>query len=329
MLPALVVLWLAAPEAQPRHRAAIAAWATSQGFEAADPAPTGAPAYPEQAAEEAERLLEEARETGPSARESFERLDAVLAAHPELPQAGWLLAERYALEAQTLPREPGATARPELARRRQAIEGRRASIFGATAQGGAPEASLAPLALTPPRPGDEVWLDGVPIQNGERVASGKHLAQVFRGDTRILAQWVDLESPPRLSFADTTPACAQADLSGTRAGAVAPRAAPGVSCASWAVATLDASGALLVSLCRGSSCEAWQSRAESGGTRADPDRASTGERSWPAWVTWSAVGVGVAAGAALVLWRTGALDHETRATQFVFTGPAAAATLHF
>jgi hypothetical protein len=329
MLPALVVLWLAAPETQPRQHAAIAAWAASRGFEAADPAPTSAPAYPEPTAEEAERLLEEARETGPSARGTFERLDTVLAAHPELPQAGWLLAERYALEAQTLQHESGATAHPELARRRQAIEGPRASVFGATAQAGAAEASLAPLALTPPRPDDEVLLDGVPVQNGELVASGKHLAQVFRGATRILAQWVDLESPPQLVLGDTTPACAQADLSGTRAGAVGPRAAPGVGCANWAVATLNASGALLVSLCQGSSCEAWQSGAEAGGALARIDQASTSERAWPSWVTWSAVGVGVAAGTALVLWRTGAFDHKSRATQFVFTGPAAAATLRF
>jgi hypothetical protein len=328
MLPALVVLWLAAPEAQPRQRAAIAVWAKSQGFEAVAPAASGAPVYPERAAEEAERLLEEARETGPGGRRAFERLDTLLAAHPELPQAGWLLAERYALEAQTLQREPGAAPHPELARLREAIEGPRAPVFGATSPAGA-EDSRAPLTLTPPRPGDEVVLDGVPVQDGELVASGRHLAQVFRGETRIFARWVDLESPPRLTFADTTPACVQADLSGTRAGASGPRAAPGVSCANWAVALPDASGALLVSLCRGSSCAAWQSRSEPGAERAATDQASSGERPWPTWVTWSAIGVGVAASAALVLWRTGAFDREPAATQFVFTGPAAAATLHF
>jgi hypothetical protein len=42
-------------------------------------------------------------------------------------------------------------------------------------------------------------------------------------------------------------------------------------------------------------------------------------------VTWSAIGLGAAAGTALLLWRTGAFENRTPATEFVFTGPSAAA----
>src|SRR5690606_12727429 len=111
-----------------------------------------------------EALLEEARAAtaAPGTPSALERAEALLLEHPELPQAAWLLAERFAIEAQ-LPGGAGdaaAARRRELALRAQELEGARAQPAGA-----APLPAAAPVsALTAPagaRPNDRVFVDGV------------------------------------------------------------------------------------------------------------------------------------------------------------------------
>lgn len=335
MLPALVVLWLAAPAQQPEERARIADWAAGRGFVAAAPGASALPSYTDDVAREAEALLEEARAATPSALGAFERLDALLTAHPELPQASWLLAERYALEAQYRARDGTADPGPrqELTRRSGELEGTRAAAFGAQARG----TELArqptePLQIAGIRPKDEVLLDGTQAATGSPVSRGRHHVQVFRERVLVWAGWVELDSPPRLTVPDTTSPCSTPDLSGTVLAVAAPVAAPGVHCAEWAVAAPAPAGGLRLALCHAARCEAWEYLASplaTQGPRAAESASPHTERPWPAWVTWGAVGLGAAAGTALVLWRTGAFASRTPSTEFVFTGPSTAAALRF
>jgi len=326
MLPPLVVLWLAAPVAEAEYQGQVAQWAAERGFRPVAPESSPHVAYDAAAALQIESLLEDAKTTAPGAAGVFEQLDRLLAEHPELPQAGWLLAERYALEARELARE-GADRAQELTRRSSALEGARATAFGAE-PGPVPSAlpELQPLQLLGARPRDEVCIDGSPLSPGRHLAPGRHHVQLLRARTRVWAGWVDVGSPARVAVPDPTPACHELDLLDTELTSAAPTPAPGVLCERWAIASPDDSGGLRLSLCQGSRCSPWEVQNHGLSARASTAEAPAAERGGlPAWVTWGALGVGVAVGGALVLWRTGAFEPASHSTEFVFTGPTAAA----
>jgi hypothetical protein len=329
MLPALVVLWLAAPGAQPEYRGAIAQWAAERGYRPVAPEVSTGAAYDAAAALQIETLLEEAKTTAPGSAKVFEQLDRLLAEHPELPQAAWLMAERYALEAQQRAREalPGGNAAQDLTLRSSELEGARAAAFGAEAmlKPSAPPAHQ-PLQLLGVRPRDELSIDGSPLFPGRQLAPGRHHVQLWRARTSVWAGWVEVGSPARVQIDDPTPACHELDLLDTELTALAPAPAPGVRCNSWAVASLDATGGLRLARCQGSRCSAWEVQSHSAATRNGTTEASAAERSGlPGWVPWAALGAGVAVGTSLVLWRTGVFTPASDSTEFVFSGPTAAA----
>jgi len=329
MLPALVVLWLAAPAAQPEYRAELAQWAAERGYRPVAPEVRASAAYDAAAAHQIETLLEDAKTTAPGSANLFEQLDRLLAGHPELPQAAWLMAERYALEAQQRAREAsaGGNAAAELARRSSELEGARATAFGAEASLETPAApEYEPLQLVGMRPRDELSIDGSPLIPGRQLAPGRHHVQLWRAHTSVWAGWIDVGSPARVQIPDPTPACHELDLLGTELTALAPTPAPGVRCNSWAVASPDDSGGLRLSRCQGSRCSAWEVQSHSTATPGATAEAPAVERNGlPGWVTWGALGAGVVAGTALVLWRTGVFEPASDNTEFVFTGPTAAA----
>jgi len=326
MLPPLVVLWLAAPVAEAEYHEEIAHWAAERGFRPLAPESSPQLPYDAAAALQIESLLEDAKTTAPGSASVFERLDRLLAEHPELPQAGWLLAERYALEARELARE-GADRARELTLHSSELEGARATAFGAE-PGPVPSAvpERQPLQLLGARPRDEVCIDGSPLSPGRHLAPGRHHVQLLRARTRVWAGWVDVGSPARVVLPDPTPACHELDLLDTDLTSPAPTPAPGVLCERWAVASPDDSGGLRLSMCQGSRCGAWQVQSHGPPTPGATAEAPAAERDGlPAWVTWGALGVGVAVSGALVLWRTGAFEPASHSTEFVFTGPTAAA----
>ncbi|HEU4579312.1 MAG TPA: hypothetical protein VFS67_13700 [Polyangiaceae bacterium] len=325
MLPPLVVFWLAAPSGTDAH-AAVQRWAADHGYRPVAALAAPAPAYDEAVAQEIETLLEDARSLAPGSGGSFERLDQLLSLHPELPQAAWWAAERYALEAQLRGRAGDTDGGPEgeLSRRGLALEGPRAPLAGADA---APSGALPPalpLQLRELRPRDELLLDGEPAASGQQIVPGRHQAQLFRAQRQVWSSWVELGSPPVLLVPDTSPACSESDLWGTERGAQGPLPAPGVRCAAWAVANLRNGSELELALCQGSRCGAWERRNLGiGGAPALATEAT--QPPVPAWVSWGAIGLGAAASTLLVLWQTGVFDRTAPATQFVFTGPTGSA----
>lgn len=342
MLPALVVLWLGTEPELAAHRAEVAAWAGARQARATLLRPT-APSYDGALADRIEALLEEARAAtaAPGTPSALERAEALLLEHPELPQAAWLLAERFAIEAQ-LPGGAGdaaAARRRELALRAQELEGARAQPAGA-----APLPAAAPVsALTAPagaRPNDRVFVDGVARApagapaagvggaapgDGAPLAPARHHVRVTRAGLPVWSGWLRLDGPGAESFSDPTPACSALDLADVAVHDDAPAPAPGVRCPRWAAARVSPSGGLAIAECSRSRCAAWQL---AGGPARDEDpRAGVAAEAgaWPSWATWSLVGAGALVATGLVLWRAGAFERDAPATEFVFTGPSAAA----
>lgn len=332
MLRPLVLLWLAAPNALPHHRPDISRWAAAQGFgPVAEPRGAMQIPYDDAAASQIEALLEEARTAPSEVAGVFEHLERLLTMHPHLPQAAWLSAERYALQAQAEARGAGGAGglrAEELEGRSVQLEGPRASPFGQATSlaGDVPQPGEgARLHVEGIRPRDHVFVNGLPLATEASAEPGYHHVQVFRGDTRLWAGWLELGSPPRLSIDDPTIPCSELDLAGVTAGPGAPATAPGILCEEWAVARPNPLGGVDVAACHGSECTAWAHRPVVGLELADGAQGPRASEGLPSWVTWSAVGVGAAATVGLVLWRSGAFERSDAATEFVFTGPTAAA----
>lgn len=324
MYPALVVLWLGTPPALAEPLPEVTRWAAQRGYRAVTVPMTPDPPYAEGAVLEIEGLLEEARRLTPGAAQ-LARLDQLLEQHPELPQAGWWLAERYALERQQAveARAPATSSRLEL--QRAALEGPRAETAAAgAAPAPSPATPLAALELLGLRPRDQLVLDGEPWSAGAAVAPGRHHAQLFRARRRVWAGWLELHSG-QVRLPEVSAACTDLDLLGTEYAADAPRPAPGVQCPVWAAAHPRA-GQVELALCRADRCEPWQARSRVPhlASSATSNAGAPSERV-PAWVTWGALGLGAAASTALVLWQAGVFDRSPPTTEFVFTGPSAGA----
>lgn len=146
MLAALVVVWLGTEPELAERRTDLAAWASAHELRAEVLRPSG-PGYDAELVERVEGLLEEAR-AATAAEPSpgpLERAEALLLEHPELPQAAWLLAERFAIEAHALD-AASAARRQELVERARALEGARAEPVGAALPAAA---NAAPAATAP------------------------------------------------------------------------------------------------------------------------------------------------------------------------------------
>lgn len=335
MLRPVVLLWLAAPSSLPAHRADISTWAAAHGLgPIADPAVTARAPYDEDAVSKIEALLEEARAASTATAGVFEQLEQLLSLHPELPQAAWLSAERHALRARAAARggEPGSRVQ-ELELRATRLEGQRAQAFQAAVAAPATDSREPAVALEVAglRPNDRVFVDGTPASAHGAPEPGQHHVQVFRGDARLWAGWIDLGSPARLHVQDPTIACSDLDLAGVEAGLERPTPDAGVLCEAWAVARPSPFGGTDVALCRASHCSLWERRpapnARRRGSAVDSGPLTTTPQAperLPAWLTWSAVGVGALTTVGLVLWRAGAFERSEPGTEFVFTGPTAA-----
>jgi hypothetical protein len=342
MLRSLVVLFLSASGESRELPAALVTRLATLGHRAVVPAAAApSPGYDERLISEIENALEQARTNTAEPRGVFTRVDELLFAHPELPQAAWLMAERHALEAQLHARAGDAAAAAVATERAQLLEGRRGAAAGSTETSApipsapAPHATLTrgaagSLIHTGARPADEVWLDGAVLSPGTEVRPGQHHVQLFRAQRRIAAAWVDVSANLQLHLEQPSTSCDELDLLGTAAGTGQPEPLPGVRCGEWAAARQTASGALEFAFCRGSSCEPWQAVPQLHVAANSPARASRApaaeadERSDSPWLTWSLVGVAAAGATGLILWQAGAFDDTAPATEIVFTGPSAA-----
>jgi hypothetical protein len=333
MFGAIVVLWLGSDVQLTERRADIDAWAHARQLHA-ELLPPGAERYDAALADEVEALLEEAR-TLPAAAatpDALQRAETLLLEHPELPQAAWLLAERYAIEAHALAASDDASAarRAELGGRALELEGVRAVAAGVTPWPS--RAAVVPGVPAPSgaRPHDRVFIDAVAVETDGApllLTPGRHHARVARGALPVWSGWITLEPGRVEPLPDPSPPCSPLDLADVDVGSSAPAPAPGVRCGRWAVARPGLRGGVDVAECAGSRCGVWQ---RGGVVRNEVaagalDAVAPERDGWPSWATWSLIGASALAVTGVVLWQIGAFERDAPGTEFVFTGPSASA----
>ncbi len=307
------------------------------GHRAAPPAAAAPrPGYDDGVVAEVENALEQARTNTAEPQGVFTRVDELLSAHPELPQAAWLMAERYALEAQLHTSAGDDVAAAAAVERAQLLEGRRDAAAGSrppspSAQHSGPAPNSLPSARRGgARPADELIVDGIALGQDIEIHPGQHHVQLFRAQRRIAAAWVEVGADRRLPIEVPGTSCDELDLLGTRVGDARPEPLLGVTCDAWAAARENASGGLEFAFCKGSSCEPWQTvpkpqlAASAAATAPRPHAAEADAHAGSPWLTWSLVGLAAVGATGLVLWQTGAFDEPAPATKIVFTGPSAA-----
>jgi hypothetical protein len=322
---------------------ALTAWARAHGVRLALPRDERPPAIPEDARsaaelrDEVERWLDRVRDAiagrdADAAERGLATAESALRAHPELPQASWLMAEVERARASRFRRVPPVDeeAADRAWMRAEALDGGRVAGVGERAAATHPaEATLVfdrlPAIAT-------LQLDGRPQPaRSDRVATheGPHAVRVTWGDAAVWAGWID--APSGSSTLHLTvpapPPCSQSDVD--LATLVSSKNVPttvdaaGVRCASWATALPGSRPtSVLVASCDAGRCGAlleWNAPSPGSWTWSPP--AERPHAGWPSWATWGLVGAGaVIATSVVVVVATGVLQAPAAETRFVTGG---------
>ena len=311
----------------PTQRRAITAWAQSHLLSVATPThetATVTTGYDPKLVERLEELLEQARVSAGSldealALEQLEQAEALIYAHPELPQAAFLLAEAAAQQA-ALAEHSGAARLAQIQRLRAAtLEGERVRPYAAAAEVHATSsdttASPAPgardVAITGLVPGDELIWNGTTLATTSlTVPIGEHHVQVLRDAALLWAGFLMVhgaDTEIRIPLAPPAP-CSRADLS--RAGVHHDRVigAEQVRCPLWAIARPAAGKGIDVALCRQAECGSLMNWQEGFGEPLVRPLHEAHPWQLPSWAGYVAAGVGAAAATGFILWQSGAFE---------------------
>jgi hypothetical protein len=299
---ATTVVWVA-PAGNERPALADHAldeWGRSRGIELVQPTRerTARLHVDESLADSVEDELEKARDASSAldvdgAERSLARAEAILREHPELPQGAWLMAEverGWARRWASVPPKELDRASRAWARAR-GLDGGREPGLGEVASPEAEENVSFHLSLD----GEgEVLLDGRPVALGDvKSTPGEHQLTITRKGTLVWAGWIGVGEGSIVRVAPPDPpSCSAEDFS--RVLTDGPRVrSEGVTCDRWVAVVPAAKGTLLIATCRRDRCGAFS---EWRANDAVPHVPAVGEPAhWPAWATWTFVGVGVAA----------------------------------
>jgi hypothetical protein len=283
------------------------------------------PDYSRDVVSEIERLLERARTETTAlaeaqAAQALDQAERLLRAHPELPQAAWLMAERHQLAALLAERTQAGTA-GALRQRAAVLERERAPAFGqdpdsvALSHSGEFELELRGLGAR-----DTVEWDGAELAFPARVAAGEHHLRVIRDGALAWAGWVSVApAVPVLRIEAPLPvACSLAELGGTQRGGERPLPPAAVDCPAWAALRFER-GRFELSLCRRSECGPWRAESEPPAPAHGPRAVSA--PGFPLWASIALAGAGAALLTSVTLWQTGAFDRDERKnTRWVYEG---------
>jgi hypothetical protein len=283
------------------------------------------PAYDAELALRLEAELDAARTAAASLdeRRALEILSGVeleLRAHPELPQAAWLMAERWRIAERV--GELTNSERARFAARAETLEGRRATEFGAPAE---PEAALPSVRVTVEGPSarDRLELDGHTVGREVSTFAGEHHVRVLRGERLLFASWVTLGEGATALVLRLAPivACSDEDLAGVRVLAGRALPVPGTSCARWSIA-LRERGGLSIAECFGDRCgpfSFYSGRPSSALALLPPQPPR--EESSSVFLTVALGGAAVLATTLAILWQGGVFDPEPAPeTRWVYGG---------
>jgi hypothetical protein len=329
--PATLV-WIAPSPPDAEQARAVSSWGSSHGVRLVAPrdAATATLAIDPRIADDVEKFLDRARDAmaardGDAVDRMLEAATSTLRAHPEVPQAAWLMAEVERARSTRLrriaPIDEAAAASAWT--RAEALDGGRVAGVG---EQGASAPSAATLTLPAGLPaGATVRVDGS-AASGPTVATraGLHALVVELDGNPVWASWI--EAPAGTSSAQIAaplvPECSRMDVARASVAGETVDAA-GVHCRSWIAAIAGEPDGVRVALCSADHCgplAAWRAPLPwtydplgEGGKRGH-------DRGWPTWATWGLVGATAVVAAGVIVLATGALKPAPTETQFVSGG---------
>jgi len=279
----------------------LQAWAAARGLRLVAPR-EGAPHAIEVDATLALRVeenLHQARELvtqhdADGAERALARGEALLRAHPELPQAAWLMAEIERGWASRFARlDPTDVARAARHwRAAAALDGGRAAGVGEITAPAEPRVAFTLDARV--QPSTELRWDGDPIAPGDRAtAPGVHQLVAKENGSVVFAQWIAIaQAGTVVRVALPAPApCTREDL------------ASATTCANWISvkradnAARSADPTFVVRVCSGGACGPELTVAPFE-WKQTPNK----KRGLPVWATWTIAGVGIAAALGAAAW---------------------------
>jgi len=331
----VALVWMApalAPDGEQSR--ALASWARAHGVTLELPRPERRRTIPvdRHVGDEVERLLDRVRDAlagrdAEAADHALAAAESTLRAHPELPQASWLMAEveraRSARFRRLPPLDEEAAERAWM--RADGLDGGRLPGVGERAATASPQE--ATLTLQPVPAGATTWLDGraITLQRGGvlKTQAGVHTIVITWNDAPVWATWIEVPAGSSTVHLDMTgPApCSTGDLDLVRAAGGRVDAEQ-VRCGAW-VAALPGPrpSSVLVATCEASRCGAlleWSAPASANWTWTPPPQHPPG--SWPTWATWGLVGAGAVIATSVVLVASGALQSAPTETRFASGG---------
>jgi hypothetical protein len=330
--PETAYVWLEGEPPEAEAARALAEWARARGVRLAAPREGGRASRPVDLAVGARVEEELARAHEALAildldgtERALARAEAMLRAHPELPQAPWLLAEVHRAWAARFtrgtPRDEGRAARAVAAA--IALDGGRASGLGEPEDAAAaPRTVRATIDLVAPS-GAELRVDGLPRAPGELVlAEGTHHVVVAVGGAVALAQWVSVHEGAHVRLEPPSSAACSADDLGRASLSGPGLRADGVRCADWVAATSgDRPRTIRVATCRGARCGELLEWSASSGETGPPIVEKARGKGFPAWLAWTLAGLAAAAVATTAIFASGVASPPPTTIQFVQGSP--------
>lgn len=248
-----VVVWMTEAPSSASERA-LEQWAHERGLRIVPPkANTPGLPYAEDSAGAIEALIAQAREAvaqldAEGAERALARAEGTLRAHPELPQAAWLMAEVHrgwaARFSRVDPRDAARSMRALAAA--DALDSGRAPGVGEI-EGPKPAPIEFDLSAEPD-PDVVYLLDAKPVRLGKvSLPAGEHHIVAFAAGQVRWADWITVREGARIDLPRLDPIpCSTEDLGRASRGAV--------RCPTWISAWGEGSS-VRASLCHGSSCE--------------------------------------------------------------------------
>jgi hypothetical protein len=337
----VTVVWIAPAEGRDDVTRALAEWGRARGISLAAASTVTAPGalrVETGIGERVEREIDRAKEAiasadADAAERALARGEALLRDHPEMPQAAWLRAELSRTWASRFMRvEPRDEARARAAwQDADALDGGRAPGIGETAfpargnvavkivvHGGRNAVlRLDGNPLTPKTSTDTTTTYAIDTPPAEH-----QLVATASGDA-VFASWVAIGPvgatiDVALSSGGSCDATSFAGVSREDTRVVVP---PAVTCERWVAALPgEKRGSVLVSRCERDTCGPlleWRMESLS---PSGPPQTGLRRSTWPAWATWTLVGVGAAAAGTIALVASGALESRPTEQRFVAGG---------
>jgi hypothetical protein len=332
MTRAVILIFLGgSPDA---YDAELEAWARARLVQLEKPEAAALPAsgYPAKVVEQIELALEAARLSiatldDAAARARLAEAERLLRGHPELPQAAWLMAERWDLEASSAERSPDAATRAaELHEKRDALEPARAAPYSPNARPSAPsaEAGKTSIVVKGLAGKDRLFWNGIESDKKLSVSPGEHHVRVLRRGRLAWAGWVRIEASARQVVlpVPAAAACSLEDLGPPSIVDDRVLTSSSTRCERWAVARPAASGGIEIASCSKSHCGALLSWKKGYGALYEGPPQPRAKPGFPVWASVALASAGAVVIGGVVAWRAGAFDEPApNGPRWRFYGP--------